>query len=150
MKRLEFLRLGMDDLELLIELVELFNEVFEEYNTIASTKHLESMLSRSEFYAIVALREGVVVGGVTAFELQRYYADTSELYIYDIAVSTKIQRQGVGSKLIRILKDHGLRHGVESIFVDAHSTDEEAVLFYESTLGKSEKVDHFVANLKKE
>jgi len=32
------------------------------------------------------------------------------------------------------------------IFVEAHSKDEQAVKFYESTFGTSEKVDHF--NLK--
>ncbi len=74
----------------------------------------------------------------------------SELYIYDIAVSSMLQRQGVGRKLLAVLTEYGRENGVESIFVDAHSSDRDAVRFYQSTLGASEKVDHFVLNLNDE
>ncbi len=136
-------RLHKGDLNLFKQLVELLNEVFEEYNSMASEKQLGKLLVNPEFYAVIAMKNDTVVAGFTAYELQRYYSDNSELYIYDIAVKKELQNQGIGKKLIDYLKQYGMGNNVETIFVEAHSEDEQAVRFYESTFGKSEKVDHF-------
>ncbi|UII81582.1 GNAT family N-acetyltransferase [Flagellimonas sp. CMM7] len=140
-EEIQILRLGNSDLELFIKLVELFNEVFDEYHTIASKNHLVNLLQKSEFYVIVAIKNDIVIGGLTAYELQKYYSDKSELYLYDIAVKAAFHNQGVGKRLINYLKNTSI--GVETIFVDAHSEDVQAVKFYESTFGPGEKVDHF-------
>lgn len=141
-------RLRENDLLLFIKLVELLNEVFEEYYTVASKERLKKLLSKSEFYAIVIVKNDAIVGGLTAYELQRYYNDKSELYIYDMAVKTELHNQGLGKALINYLKDYGALKGIQTIFVEAHSEDIQAVKFYESTFGKSEKVDHFNFELK--
>lgn len=136
-------KLNKDDRRQLKKLIELFNEVFEEYHSVASNEHLDKLLSKTEFLAVVAIKEGEIIGGLTAYELPRYYNDRSEFYIYDIAVKTELHNQGVGKKLIAFLKRHGKENDVETIFVEAHSEETQAVKFYESTFGKSEKVDHF-------
>ncbi|MGY6647578.1 GNAT family N-acetyltransferase [Wenyingzhuangia sp. IMCC45574] len=132
-----------NDTEPFIELVKLMNEVFEEPNKVATERHLKKLLNKTDFYAFVAIKENKVVGGLTAYELEKYNTDKSELYIYDIAVKVEFQNQGVGKKLINHLKDYSKNNGIETIFVEAHSGDEQAVKFYESTFGKSEKVAHF-------
>lgn len=130
------------------ELVTLLNKVFEEPHKVASDNQLQQLLNDPKFYVIVATKNEKVIGGLTAYELPRYYTNKSELYIYDIAVKTEFQNQGIGKKLIGYTKDHATKNGIEGIFVDAHSEDEQAVKFYETTLGQSEKVDHFNFEIK--
>lgn len=144
-EEIQILRLDKSNLELLIRLVELFNEIFDEYHTIASKNHLVSLLQKPAFYGVVAIKNDIVIGGLTAYEFQKYYTDKSELYIYDIAVKAAFHNQGIGKKLINHLKSNSV--GVETIFVDAHSEDIQAVKFYESVFGPSEKVDHFTFDI---
>ena len=141
--RFEILRIKENAIEQLIELVEVLNEVFEEPNNVASNRQLEKLLTKPDFHAIAAIEGGKIIGGLIAYELEQYYRDKSELYIYDIAVKVELHNQGIGKALINYLKDYATNNGIETIFVEAHSVDEQAVKFYESTFGKGEKVDHF-------
>nr|WP_299000092.1 GNAT family N-acetyltransferase [uncultured Allomuricauda sp.] len=141
-------RLHKNDVNLFIQLIGLLNEVFEEYHTVGSKKQLEKLLNKPEFYAVAAFMNGSIIGGLTAYELECYYNDKSELYIYDIAVKPEFQNQGVGKRLINYLKECALKKGIETIFVDAYSEDKQAVKFYESTMGKGEKVRHFNFEIK--
>ena len=144
----KILRLQENNLNLFIELVKLLNEVFKEYHTVGSKEQLKKLLVNPEFYAVAVIKNDIIIGGLTAYQLQRYYNDKSELYIYDIAVKTELHNQGIGKELIRYLKGYAAKNGIETIFVEAHSEDEQAVKFYESTFGKSEKVDHFNYEIK--
>ncbi len=137
------MRIQGNDIERFKELIELLNEVFKEPNKVASERQLKKLLNKPDFYVIAAIQEDKVIGGLTAYELERYYTDKSELYIYDIAVKTELHNKGIGKKLVDYIKDYSTKNGIEEIFVEAHSEDEQAVKFYESAFGKSEKVDHF-------
>ena len=123
----------------------MFNLVFEEENpTVGSEANSLRLLNNDHFIAIVALAENKVVGGLTAYELQKYYSDTSEIFIYDLAVKPEYQRMGIGKGLIQNLKAHCLKHGIKEFFVMAHEEDEHAIEFYHATGGKREKVVNFV------
>ncbi|MEM7483939.1 MAG: GNAT family N-acetyltransferase [Bacteroidota bacterium] len=147
-EKIQTIRLSSMDLSLFKKLITLLNEVFEEYNTIASDAHLQKLIARPEFYAVVAISNDLIIGGLTAYELQNYYTDKSELYLYDIAVRSKFQNKGVGKQLIQHLKELSSKNNISTIFVDAHSEDKQAVTFYESVFGVSEKVDHFNIEIK--
>lgn len=142
-EEVQILKLHQNDLKHFIQLVELFNEVFEEYHAIASEKQLKKLLTKTDFLAVVAVQNDQVVGGLTAYEMERYYSDSSELYLYDIAVKTQFHNQGIGKALMNYLKEYAIKNNIETIFVEAHSEDKPAVKFYESVIGQSEKVDHF-------
>jgi aminoglycoside 3-N-acetyltransferase I len=73
-----------------------------------------------------------------------YYADRSEIFLYDLAVKPDYQRMGVGKELIRSLKEECSRNGIKEFFVMAHEEDEHAIEFYRSTGGTSEKVVNFL------
>lgn len=141
-------RIQENEIERFIELVELLNEVFEESNKVATERQLKKLLKKHDFHAIAAIKEGKIIGGLTAYELAQYYTDKSELYIYDIAVKKELHNQGIGKELIAYVKDYSTKNGIESIFVEAHSEDEQAVKFYQSTFGKGEKVDLFNFEIK--
>ena len=125
-------------------LVSLFNMVFEEEPKIGSEANSLKLLSSKNFIALAALTENEVVGGLTAYELPLYYSDSSEIFIYDLAVKPEYQRMGIGKELIQRLKSHCIQDGIKEFFVMAHEEDEHAIEFYRSTGGKSENVVNFL------
>jgi len=125
-------------------LVNVFNMVFEAESKIGSETHLLKLLSSKNFIALAALTENEVVGGLTAYELPMYYSDSSEIFVYDLAVNPEYQRMGIGKRLIRSLKSHCIKHGIKEFFVMAHEEDKHAIEFYRATGGKSEKVVNFL------
>ena len=137
-------RLTDEDLVDFQALVKLFNMVFEEESKMGSEAHLRKLLSSQNFIALAALVKNKVVGGLTAYELPMYDSDSSEIFIYDLAVKSQYQRMGIGTGLIQSLREYCLRQGIKEFFVMAHEEDEHAVEFYRATGGKSENVINFV------
>ena len=142
--RFQIKRLNHEGLADFRSLVNLFNLVFEEEPRIGSDNHLRRLLSREEFIVLVALTENEVAGGLTAYELSTYYSDSSEIFLYDLAVKPEYQRRGIGKGLIESLRAYCRKNEIKEFFVMAHEEDEHAVEFYRSTGGKSEKVVNFL------
>ncbi len=145
----QFKRLGPEDLPLMKQLIGLFKEVFElTERRIADEQRLTHLLAKPDFIIWVALSEGTIVGGLTAFELPMYYEQTDELFIYDIAVHPSYQRQGLGRRLLEELKTFGVSRGITCVFVDADVEDQHALDFYQSTGGEGAEVKQFSYELR--
>lgn len=143
-KNLQIKRLNKQDCILFQKLIFLFQEVFEENNKKISESHyLKQLLEKSDFIVLVAVQENEVVGGLTAYELPGYYSDSSEIFIYDIAVKPEFQRMGIGKRLITELKIFCKANGINEIFVAADEADKHAIDFYKSAGGEGVKVRHF-------
>ena len=139
-------RLSPDDLELLFSLLDCFGEVFEEPETYlekrASPRYLRSLLGDDTFIALVSHAEGLVMGGLVAYELRKFEQKRSEIYIYDLAVHTKFRRTGIATALIEELKKVARDRGAWVIFAQADHVDDPAIQLY-SKLGQREEVSHF-------
>lgn len=136
-----FKRLTPNDLRLFQQLIRLFQEVFETPDPqAASEPHLQRLLEKPGFIAYVVLLKHEVIGGLTAYELPLYYAEKSELFLYDLAVHPDFQRQGLGRHLLATLRQYSNQHGIQTLFVAASEEDTEAVEFYHSTGGWAENV----------
>lgn len=140
----EIRRLKTEDASTFTALIELFNIVFEEDSRVGSAAHLTKILSDEHFLALAALIDGRVVAGLTAYELPSYYSDSSEIFLYDLAVQPEYQRMGVGKALLQNLSDYCHENGIPIFFVLAHTEDQNAVEFYRSTGGKGEAVANFI------
>ncbi len=137
-------QLSSRDLDKFIQLIRVFESVFEMKNfRMPNQKHLQQVLGKNGFYVFVAMSEGKVIGGLTAYTLDQYYSPAPLVYIYDLAVKTEFQRQGVGKKLIAEFTAFCKEIGVEEVFVQADEADDYALDFYRSTGATSEKVVHF-------
>ena len=88
------------------------------------------------------MRDGEVVGGLAAYELEKFEQARSEVYIYDLAVREGDRRQGVATGLIRTLGRIAKERGAYVTFVQADRVDAPASRLYES-LGTREDVIHF-------
>ncbi|MCL6697242.1 GNAT family N-acetyltransferase [Sphingomonas sp. NSE70-1] len=138
-------RLGRADVALMQAANRLFAEVFGEegyHGPPAGPAHLEKLLSDDKFIALAAYVDGEMVGALAAYELVKFEAERSEIYIYDLAVIERFRRQGVATALIEALKPIALGRGAWVIFVQADPPDEPAVALYDK-LGTREEVLHF-------
>lgn len=144
-------RLQEGDLNGFIDLINLFEEVFEMKDfLIADAVHLQNLLNRNDFNVFVAFKNDVVVGGLTTYVLERYYSEKPLAYIYDLAVDTNLQRHGIGKRLIAETNKFYKDKGFEEVFVQADKVDEYALDFYRKTNpSKEEQVVHFSYNLNK-
>ena len=139
-------RLGARDLDVMTELLTFFGEVFEMPETYGAARpgkaYMERLLSNEDFIALVARKEGRVVGGLAAYLLRKFEQERSEIYIYDLAVDGAHRRQGIATALIEALKPIGRDCGAHVIFVQADQGDEPPIALY-GKLGKREEVLHF-------
>ena len=140
----EIKKLGNYDLNYFKDLIRVFEDVFEMKKFIMpDDDYLQQLLENGSFLVFVALSEGKVVGGLTAYILQQYYSVRPLVYIYDLAVKTNYQRQGIGSLLIAGITNYCRETGMEEVFVQADEEDGYALEFYHSTGATAEKVVHF-------
>src|SRR5829696_10439851 len=68
-----------------------------------SDAYLEGLLAKDHVMAVVAIAAEEVLGGLVAYELDKFESARRELYIYDLAVSERHRRQGVATALIEHL-----------------------------------------------
>jgi aminoglycoside 3-N-acetyltransferase I len=123
-----------------------FGEAFGEVETYGVNRpgagYLRRLLGSDYFIALAALKGGEVVGGIAAYELQKFEQERSEIYIYDLAVAAAHRREGIASALIQELKKIAEGRGAYVIFVQADIRDEPAIALY-TKLGPREEVLHF-------
>ena len=138
--------LSSADVDVLKDLMRVFGEAFNERVTyqgaVPSDQYLRRLLSRPHFIVLVALNDGEVVGGLAAYELEKFEQDRREIYIYDLAVAEQHRRRGIATNLIRELQRVARDRKAYVIYVQADREDDPAIWLYES-LGTREDVHHF-------
>ena len=141
-----FEQLTTSDIHLLKDLLRVFGEAFEDVETyqgaVPEDDYLRSLLAMRHFIVVVACRGGEVVGGLAAYELQKFERDRREIYIYDLAVAKEHRRKGVATGLIAELKRVAAKRRAYVIYVQADKDDAPAIALYEG-LGRREDVHHF-------
>jgi aminoglycoside 3-N-acetyltransferase I len=139
-------RPGVADVHLLHALNRLFGRAFDDTETYEAkqpgTAWLESLLSKDHVIPLVASSGDRVVGGLVAYELDKFEQERREMYIYDLAVDEACRREGVATALIGHLRQIALARDVWVIYVQADYGDDPAIALYEK-LGTREEVLHF-------
>ena len=142
----DIIRLRDADIPAFRELLGIFGKAFEEPETYEGAQpddtYLTRLLAGDTFVALAARHEGRIIGGLAAYELQKFEQARSEIYIYDLAVDEAHRRQGVATALIGRLQEIAADRGAWVIFVQADHGDDPAIALYES-LGEREEVLHF-------
>lgn len=128
---------------------KLFSEVFGEegyHGPQPGHAYLQKLLADDKFIALAAWSGGEMVGALAGYELVKFEAERSEIYIYDLAVRERHRRRGVATALIETLKPLARQKGAWAIFVQADPPDAPAVALYDK-LGTREEVLHFDISL---
>ena len=138
------------DLDKLIKLIGLYEDVFEMKDfVIPEDEYLQSLLDRDGTTFLTAEKDGEIIGGLTAHDLPSTYFEANEVYVYDLAVARKHQRQGVGKKLLAELAKICREKGEHEFFLQADIGGRHALEFYHATGGVAENVIHFSYATKK-
>jgi aminoglycoside 3-N-acetyltransferase I len=139
-------RLGPPDVALLRSLNVLFGAAFGDSDTYTQAApadaYLSDLLAKEHVIALAAIAGGRVVGGLVAYELDKFERERRELYIYDLAVDENHRRRGIATALIGHVRGIAAQRGAWVIYVQADYGDTAAVALYEK-LGIREDVMHF-------
>ena len=142
----EIQRLTPSNIALLRSLNTLFGQAFGELDNYCaaarSDAYLGEQLAKENRIALVALVESEVVGGLVAYELDKFERARREVYIYDLAVAETHRRRGIATALIERLRGIAAQRGAWVIYVQADYEDGPAIALYEK-LGVREEVLHF-------
>lgn len=145
---IEIRRLSEGELDLMHALLDCFGDAFDDPEHYCRKRpnpdYISRLLGEDTFIALVASKNNEVVGGLAAYELQKFEQERSEIYIYDLAVREPHRRTGVATALIDELRSIARERGAYVIFVQADTgiEDEPAIALY-SKLGTREEVLHF-------
>ena len=139
-------RLGPGDVPRLRALNALFVEAFADPDSYGAAPPddawLESLLAKEHVLPLVASSRGVVVGGLVAYELDKFEQARREIYIYDLAVAESHRRRGIATALIQRLRQIAAARGAWLVYVQADHGDDPAIALYDK-LGVCEEVLHF-------
>jgi aminoglycoside 3-N-acetyltransferase I len=133
---LEIKRLTPGDRREARDAFAMMTEVFGEPDEGLPDDYVDRLLADDSFWAYAAYAGSVIVGAITAHTLPMTRSASSELFIYDLAVRTDHQRQGVGTQLVQQLRRAAARAGIADVFVPADDEDVHALDFYRA-LGAS-------------
>lgn len=139
-------RLGPADIATMRSMLAVLGRAFAEPETYTGKQpgeaYLAKLLDSETFVAIAAFDGEQVIGGLTAYVLQKFEQERSEVYIYDLAVAEEHRRLGVATGLIEALREIAVRLGAYVIYVQADYGDDPAIALY-ARLGAREDVMHF-------
>jgi aminoglycoside 3-N-acetyltransferase I len=137
--------LTINDVDHFSELIGVFEEVFE-WNDFSfpDSIYLKKMLDNKGFLSFIAIKDGKVIGGLTAYILDRYDSEKPAAYIYDLAVLVEYQRKGAGKQLIAAINGYCEENGFSEVFVQTETDDLQAINFYRTTPINNElRATHF-------
>lgn len=127
-------------------LMHVFADAFEDDATYRSAPpsdaYLAGLLAKPHFIAVVACERAAIVGGLTAYILDKPEQDRREVYIYDLAVAESHRRRGIATELIETLRRTAAEHDAFVIYVQADLADAPAIALYD-TLGSRALALHF-------
>lgn len=136
-------RLGPSDIAEARRLFLLMAEVFENPTEPLSDAWLARLLGSEAFWALAACLDGELVGGLTAHTLPMTMRETTEVFIYDVAVREDRQRRGVGRALMETICGLAAAAGAKAVFVPADNEDTHALDFYRAVGGDAAPVTIF-------
>lgn len=100
--------------------------------------YLKFFLQNEKNHVLVATLNNIIIGGLTAYEIQMYKNETSEMFLFEIDVDENYRQQGVGTLLIQKLKDVCTRQNIKQIFVITSRGNHPALKLYNTTGGKGD------------
>jgi aminoglycoside 3-N-acetyltransferase I len=116
-------------------------------SNIPDDNYLQNLLAKASFHMYIALKDNVIIGGLTAYELSMYLEQTTEMFLYEIGVDEKYRKQGVGAKLIEALKQTCKWKGIKLIYVGTEINNEPARQLYKATGGELEEISWYTYEL---
>jgi aminoglycoside 3-N-acetyltransferase I len=139
-------RLGPTDAAIAQQMFAMMEAVFDERPSTGEPldeRYVQTLLESRQFWAVVAIDGADIVGGMTAHALPMTRDQSTELFIYDLAVRGDRQRRGIGRALVSELCALAAAVGIKVSFVAADDEDGHALEFYRALGGDGAPVTMF-------
>ena len=141
---IEIRRLANGDVALARATFALMVEVLDQEKvTLVSDAYAARLLARDDLWALAACIGDRPVGGLIAHALPTTRAESTELFVYDLAVRVSHRRQGIGRALVEALRAAAREAGITCVFLLADNDDEHALDFYRAIGGDESPVSFF-------
>lgn len=114
-----------------------------------SQSQLINRLSDDNFHVFVAIKAGLVIGGLTAYTLPLFTRAETEIFLYEIGVQESFMRQGVASTLIEALNVFCREKKISTIFLCTELENKAAQALYEKMGGEKEIVAMYTFTMKR-
>jgi ribosomal protein S18 acetylase RimI-like enzyme len=136
----EIKKLSINESALARQLVEMFGFEDEAGNRqFSSEEYLRKLLKRDDFHVIIALENGELIGGLTAYEMQMFKSETAEMFLYEIEVAESHRQKGIGKALVESLKQICVEKSIAIMFVGTEKDNFPARKLYTSTGGDADE-----------
>lgn len=136
-------KLNLTDRSLARALFTLMADEFGENHEALTNDYIDYLLNQLSFWAIAAITDDGIVGGITAHTLPMTRTMSSEILVYDIAVRSDHRRSGVGRLLLTDLRAKAAQAGIGVVFVPVDNDDVGALDFYRAIGGIASPVTIF-------
>src|SRR4051812_39641006 len=97
----EIFRITSADVPRLRQLNAMFGKAFDDPDSYGAAPPgdawLEAVLAKDHVIALAAIGGDAVVGGLVAYELDKFEQARREIYIYDLAVAEAHRRRGIAT-----------------------------------------------------
>jgi len=123
--KINIIRINAKNKDILLQIDE---EIFDEK---VKTNLLSEYVDENNHILLVAIHNNLVIGQVLGV-VHKHPNKKTELYIDDLAVSEKLQRKGIATKLLNELYLIGKRKGCKEIWVATEPKNTVALKFYKS------------------
>lgn len=124
-------RLGTKDLDLALRAIRTLKMPLSQ--SALGDEYLKKLLSRPENILIVAAQEGVPIGFLLAYLLDRVDRDQRMVCLYEVDVSERYRRRGIGRAMIDTLKMICRQENAMKTWVITNRSNLAAFRLYEST-----------------
>ncbi|WP_299457923.1 GNAT family N-acetyltransferase [uncultured Microscilla sp.] len=111
-------------------------------------KYLAKLLTKKSFHAYVAMVGNKVVGGLTAYEMEMFDTEETEMFLFEIGVNKEARQKGIATALIEALKQTCYQQHIAIIFVGTSMDNEAAKKLYAKTGGSLEITPFYTYELK--
>ena len=118
----EYTALGLGDVADVVALESLC------FNSAWKKEQYAALVEKGVCKLFGARRDGLLVAYIALGSIP----SVPELEIYNIAVSEKVRRQGVGKKLLSLVMAAALRNRVERILLEVREGNTPAIILYEN------------------
>lgn len=139
-------KLEVKDLELVVQMNQDFREGF------IDRENTKEFLSNDLNWLIACVEDEKVIGFAYGYEMKRLDRKQNMLYIHEVGVLPEYKRQGIGSALLKEMKELSKSRKVYKIFLFTQKHNIPACRLYEKAGGKKtedgkdDDVTYFFAN----
>jgi aminoglycoside 3-N-acetyltransferase I len=138
MMNFQIKKLAPDEIEPAKELILLFG-FDDEKSSLSSDEYIAEMLARIDFHVVIALKDGKLIGGLTAYGMKMFKSEKTEMFLYEIEVAEAYRRNGIGKALIEFLKKICEEKSIAEMFVGTEKDNTAARNLYSSTGGVADE-----------